>query len=52
MFCIVARERARAPRDRAQIALHERDARALDRHVGAGAHRDPDLGLRERGPRR
>ena len=36
------------PRDAAQVALHERDARALHRDVGAGAHRDPDVGLRQR----
>ena len=49
MLRIVARaERARA-HDAAQVALHQRDAGALDRDVGAGAHGDADVGLRERG---
>ena len=42
--------RATAPRahDAAQVALHQRDARALHRDVGAGAHRDADVRLRQR----
>ncbi len=32
----------------AQIAVDQRDAGALHRHVGAGAHRDADVGLRQR----
>ena len=28
---------------------HEREVARLDRDVGAGAHRDPEVGLRERG---
>ena len=27
-----------------EIAFHQRDAGALDRDVGAGAHRDADIG--------
>ena len=49
MLRIVARESRARARDPAQVALHERDAGALDRDVGAGAHRDADVGLRERG---
>ena len=33
----------------AQIALDQGDARAFHRHVGAGAHRDSDVRLRQRG---
>ena len=33
---------------RAEVALDERDGRALHRDVGARAHRDADVGLRER----
>ena len=42
-----AAEPARAD-DAAQIALDERDAGALHRDVGARAHGDADVGLRER----
>ena len=38
-----ARQRARAD-DAAQIALDQRDARALHRDVGPGSHRDADVG--------
>ena len=49
MFVIVARlSRARAD-DAAQVALDQRDAGALHRDVRAGAHRDADVGLRQRG---
>ena len=33
----------------AEIAFHERDARALHGHVGAGAHRNPDFGFAQGG---
>ena len=42
-----AAQTARA-HDAAQVALDQRDAGALHRHVGAGAHRDADVGLRQR----
>ena len=42
-----AAEPARA-HDAAQVAVHQRDAGALDRDVGAGAHRDADRRLGER----
>ena len=48
MLRIVARLRRRARTMPAQVALHQRDAGALHRHVGAGAHRDADVGLRQR----
>ena len=32
-----------------EVAAEQRDAGALDRHVGAGAHRDADIGGGERG---
>ena len=48
MLRMVARLRSQRAHDSAQVALHQRDARALHRDVGAGAHRDADVGLRER----
>ena len=48
MLRSVARERRRARRIAAQVPLHQRHAGALDRDVAAGAHRDADLGQRER----
>ena len=48
MFRIVARLSRRARDDAAEVALHQRDVRALHRDVGAGAHRDADVGLRQR----
>ena len=47
----VAHRRLRqAPRlhDAGEVALEQRDAGALDRHVGAGAHGDADIGGRQR----
>ena len=49
MLRIVARLSERAQRDAAQVAGDQRDVGRLDRHVGAGADRDPDIGLGERG---
>src|SRR5882762_4910967 len=46
----VTHRRARKPpraNDPAQVAFDERDACALDRHIGPGAHRDADVGLGE-----
>ena len=37
------------PDDAAEIAFHQRDAGARDRHLGAGAHRDADIGRGQRG---
>ena len=48
MLRIVARRQAARAHDAAQVALHERHAGALHRDVGAGAHRDADVRLRER----
>ena len=48
MLRIVARLSLRARDDAAQVALDERDAGALHRDVGAGAHRDADVGLGQR----
>ena len=48
MFLIVARLRRARAHDAAQVALDERDAGALHRDVGAGAHRDADVRLRQR----
>ena len=51
----VALDRASVRRERriasaaAQVAGHERDVGRLDRDVGAGADRDPEVGLGERG---
>ena len=45
MFRIVAAAEAPRADDAAQVALDERDAGALHRDVGAGAHRDADVGL-------
>ena len=36
------------PRDAAQVALDQRDLRAVHRDVGARAHRDADIGLGQR----
>ena len=36
----------------AQVARHEREVGGLDRDVGAGADREPEVGLRERRARR
>ena len=41
------RQPARAD-DAGEVALHERDAGAFHRDVGAGAHRDADVGPRQR----
>ena len=38
--------------DAAQVALDQRDLRAGHRHVGAGAHRDADVGARPAPARR
>ena len=48
MLRIVARLRRARADDAAQVALDQRDAGALHRDVGAGAHRDADIGLRQR----
>jgi hypothetical protein len=48
MLRIVAPAEARAPARCPQVALDQRHAGALHRHVGAGAHRDADVRLRER----
>ena len=47
---VLHRRAAEPPRtdDAAQVALDQRDARALHRDVRAGAHRDADVGLGER----
>ena len=49
MLRMVARLRARGARDAGKIALHQRDAGALDGDFGAGAHGDADIGLGQRG---
>ena len=49
MLRIVARLRRRARDDAAQVAFDQGDAGAFHRDVGAGAHRDADVGLRQRG---
>ena len=49
MFRIVCAAQTTRADDAAQVALHQRDACALHRHVGARAHRDADVRLRERG---
>ena len=47
--CASCARQPQRPHDAAQIALHERDGRGLShRDVGARAHRDPDVGPRER----
>ena len=53
-FCLIVRNARRPMRDglgdHQPVVLHERHVRRLDRGVGAGdAHRDPDVGLRQRG---
>ena len=48
MLRSVARLSRRARTIAAQVALHERDAGRFDRDVGARAHRDADLGQRQR----
>ena len=48
MLRIVARLQPPGPDDAAQIAFDQRDAGALDGHVAAGAHRDADVGQRQR----
>jgi hypothetical protein len=48
MLRMVARGAAR-PHDAGEIALEQRDARAFDGDVGAGAHGDADIGGRQRG---
>ena len=48
MFFIVARLSRRARTMPRKIAFDERHVRALHRDVGAGSHRDADVGLRER----
>jgi hypothetical protein len=48
MLRIVACDSRRA-RDAAQIAFDDRDAGALHRHIGAGAHRDADVRGGQRG---
>ena len=35
--------------DALKVAFDERHGGALHRHIGPGAHRDPDLGLRQGG---
>ena len=47
MFAMVASRQLPGPDDPGQVALEQGDAGALDRHVGAGPHRDPDLGGRQ-----
>ena len=37
------------PDDAGEIAFHQRDAGARDRHLGAGAHGDADIGRGQRG---
>ena len=49
MLATVARESRRARTIPRRSPLHERDAGALDRDVGARAHRDPDVRRRQRG---
>ena len=49
MFRIVARLRCRARRRPGEIAADERDARALDGHVGPRPHRDAHVGRGQRG---
>ena len=48
MFRIDGAAELDGPDDAAQVAFHQRDAGALDGHVGAGAHRDADVGLGQR----
>ena len=45
----VARDSADGVRCGAQIAAHERQVGGLDRDIGAGAHRQAEIGLRQRG---
>ena len=49
MLRMVARLRVRARDDAAQVAVEQRDARAFHGDVGARAHGDADVGLRQRG---
>ena len=49
MFRIVARLSSIAVTTPRKLAGDQRDVGRLDRHVGAGADRDPDVGLGERG---
>ena len=48
MLRIVASAQTPRAHDAAQIALDQRHVGALHRHVGAGAHGDADVGLRQR----
>ena len=48
MFRSVARLSTARAREGAQVALDQGDARALDRDVGAGPHRDTHVGFGER----
>ena len=46
--CASSRGSSARARDARQVALDQRDAGALHRDVGAGAHRDADVGLGQR----
>ena len=45
----VRRDRRMASTAAPQVAAHEREVAGLDRHVGAGAHRQAEVGLGQRG---
>ncbi len=47
MFAITACAQPSRPHDAGEIAAEQRDAGALDRDVGAGAHGDADIGRGE-----
>ena len=48
MLRIVAARQPPRPHDAGEVALDQRHAGALHRDVGAGAHRDADIGGGER----